>query len=270
MDLSRWAAIRCRAGYRMIRSCLTLCAVWSTLLFAQASLAQQSPPFAGAAMSAVMDVENQMRAETETVIRANKRTLDNFEQTLAAQPSATKALQGWCEARHYSLEHPAQIVARRSRLGLSSLPPAGLREQLGVGPREPLQVRHVALFCGNALLSLADNWYVPARLTPDMNASLEKTYTPFGAVAASLHFTREPLASQRGAADGCAPDAVLTHRALLRLPDGRPLALVLECYQPDVLAPPGPINVQPPLAPPRHGSPWIGPPSSNPPSPTLP
>ena len=190
-------------------------------------------------MDAMAQLEADARVETGRLIQANTQTLGQFEAALAAQPSATKALQEWCEARHYARDHPAKIVAHRFLLALSINPPAGLREQLGVGPDEPLRVRHVALNCGDALLSLADNWYVPARLTPDMNAVLDHTDTPFGTVAAALHFTRQPLSSQRGAADGCGSDAVLSHRALLRLPDGRPLALVLECYMPDVLEAPG-------------------------------
>ena len=219
--------------------------LWAAVLALLATQPLQAQEPAHAALDAIAQLEVDARKETAGQIEANAQTLGQFEQALAAQPSATKALQGWCDARHYSLEHPAKIVARRFPLALSMNPPAELREQLGVGPNEPLQLRHVALECGDALLSLADNWYVPSRLTPQMNAALDNTDTPFGTVAQPLHFTRQPLSSQRGAGDGCTPDAVLTHRALLRLPDGQPLALVLECYQPDALAPPGPITSPP-------------------------
>ena len=236
---------------RLRRATVALYAAAMALLAVEPSQAQQP---AHAALDAMTKLEADVRTETGKLIQANEQTLGQFEQALAAQPSATKALQGWCEARHYSREHPAKIVARRFPLALAMKPPADLAQQLGVGPNEPLQVRHVALDCGDALLSLADNWYVPSRLTPEMNAALDHTDLPFGTVATPLHYTRQPLASQRGASDGCAPDAILTHRALLRLPDGRPLALVLECYQPDVLAKPGPI-IRPPVPPLRYGIP---------------
>ncbi len=225
--------------------CRALGALAMVLLAIQPSQAQEPATSAHAALDAIAQLEADARKETAGQIEASAQTLGQFEQALAAQPSATKALRDWCDARRYSLAQPAKIIARRFPLALSIYPPAKLREQLGVGPDEPIQVRHVALDCGDALLSLADNWYVPSRLTPEMNATLDNSDTPFGTVAQPLHFTRQPMSSQRGAADGCTPDTILTHRALLRLPDGRPLALVLECYQPDVLAPPGPI-IRPP------------------------
>lgn len=108
--------------------------------------------------------------------------------------------------------------------------PRGARRLLGITAAEPLGFRHVRLACGTTVLSEAYNWYVPARLTAEMNATLESTHTPFGKVAAALGFSRTPLASHRGPAAGCPPDTVLANRGLLRLPDGRGLALVLECY----------------------------------------
>ena len=63
-----------------------------------------------------------------------------------------------------------------------------------------------------------------------MNRQLAETQVPFGRVAASLAFTREPLASARRGDPACPAGAISTHRALLRLPDGQPLAMVVECY----------------------------------------
>lgn len=79
-------------------------------------------------------------------------------------------------------------------------------------------------------MSEAWNWYVPARLPPAMNAVLENGDTPFGKVIAPLGFSRQRLASKRGAAAGCPPGTVMSHRAVLRLPDGKPVSLVTECY----------------------------------------
>lgn len=84
--------------------------------------------------------------------------------------------------------------------------------------------------CGDTVLSEAFNWYVPAHLTQAMNEALETTDRPFGAVAAPLGFTRQRLSSHRRAEPPCPAGTVLSQRGALRLPDGRPLALVIECY----------------------------------------
>lgn len=114
--------------------------------------------------------------------------------------------------------------------------PADARALLQVPPAAPLGYRHVGLSCGGRTLSVAHNWYVPERLTPAMNATLAATRTPFGKVAAPLDFRRERLDSRRGARPECPADTILSHRALLRLPDGRPLALLVECYTRENLA----------------------------------
>ncbi len=153
--------------------------------------------------------------------------LDQFEATLAAQDSATAALGTWCGRR--GLANPATVTAAVLPGGMRADPPdlAALL-QLAAEPG----YRHVRLSCGAKVLSEAHNWYVPARLTPAMNAALAASDVPFGKVAAPLRYTRQRLSSQRGAGPGCPADTILTHRALLRLPDGAPLALVTECYTP--------------------------------------
>jgi hypothetical protein len=80
------------------------------------------------------------------------------------------------------------------------------------------------------VLSVAHNWYVPGRMTPEMNRMLDTTDTPFGRVAMPLHFTRRRLAERRGPLPGCPGDTILAHRAALYLPDGKPLSTLVECY----------------------------------------
>ena len=156
--------------------------------------------------------------------RCAPASLPAFEQTLAAQDSATAALGQWCAARR--LAQPARITASPVRHA-DAPPPADLRRLLGPGATG---YRHVRLSCGSLILSEAHNWYRPGALTLAMNAALATGNTPFGLVAGPLHFTRQPLDSRRGRAASCPARTILSHRALLRLPDGRPLALVLECY----------------------------------------
>ena len=150
-----------------------------------------------------------------------------FETNLAAHASATKALSEWCKARGID---PAGHVSVQFVRSADETPPADLRTTLGISAEEPLGYRHVRLVCGDLVLSEAHNWFVPARLSPDMNRRLAESDVPFGTVAASLAFTREPLASARRGDPGCPVGAISTHRALLRLPEGQPLAMVVECY----------------------------------------
>lgn len=153
--------------------------------------------------------------------------LPAFEQTLAAQDSATAALGQWCAARN--LATPARITASLVR-DADAAPPADLQQMLGTASATLTGYRHVRLSCGAAVLSEAHNWYLPQRLTAAMNITLATSDTPFGKVVAPLHFTRQPIDSRRGRAPACPARTILSHRALLRLPDGSPLAVVVECY----------------------------------------
>lgn len=162
-------------------------------------------------------------------------TLAEFEAHLAARDSATESLRLWCAARR--LADPPTIHAEHARAGESNAPPKSMRRKLDLAAGDPVAIRHVHLACGTKVLSVAWNWYAPARLTAEMNAALQGSTVPFGKVAAPLGFRREPLETVRGAVEPCPADTISSHRALLRLPDGKPLALVLECYTPANLAP---------------------------------
>ncbi len=111
-----------------------------------------------------------------------------------------------------------------------------------------MRYRRVRLSCGATVLSEAENWYVPSRLTADMNAQLESTDTPFGKVVQPLHFRRHTLAANLlwhplpegwerqsrathpAKAPLAIPSQVLQHRAVLSLPDGTQVSEVLETY----------------------------------------
>jgi chorismate-pyruvate lyase len=153
--------------------------------------------------------------------------LPRFQAVLAANDSATSALGQWCAAQGIADPPTIRAVADRTA---NAPPSAQVRATLNVGSQEAVGYRHVRLVCGKTVLSVAHNWYVPERLEPHMNHTLETTDTPFGSVVAPLKFHRERLAEKRGAMDECPPGTVLSHRALLRLPDGNPISLVVECY----------------------------------------
>lgn len=158
---------------------------------------------------------------------ADHDSIAALERALQSNPSATRALEGWCAAR--GLADDPQIVAQRLK-GEAGPEPADLRTRLGVSAEAPLGYRHVELVCGTRVLSVAHNWYLREHLTAEMNAALDGSDAPFGKVVASLRFTRETIDSRHGGEPGCPPSTVLSQIALLRLPDGRPLALVTECY----------------------------------------
>jgi hypothetical protein len=113
--------------------------------------------------------------------------------------------------------------------------------------------RRVDLVCGSHVLSRADNWYVPSRLTPEMNNALTSTDIPFGRVVGDLHPRRQTFAvlmlwhplpqgweMQRAPADHsdarlAIPPVLFEHRAVVVDGDGKPISEVVEDYTSDVL-----------------------------------
>lgn len=153
--------------------------------------------------------------------------LQPFEATLAARDSATAALEAWC-ARN-QLGKPPEVTAAVLNVPVPR-EPADARRLLRLSPQTRLAYRHVQLACGGTTLSMAHNWYVPERLTPAMNQALETSRVPFGKVAAPLRYRRERLDRLPRGSRECPAGTILGHRAMLRLPDGQPLALLVECY----------------------------------------
>lgn len=181
--------------------------------------------------------------------------LQTLNADLLSHDSATLTLDRWCETHH--LASPAQIVAERMT-GVEKPPTREQRQLLGVGEAEPIRYRRVRLACGDHVLSEADNWYVPARLTPEMNHALESTDIAFGRAVQPLHFQRRTLSAKllwsplpqgwemaapapdSGGSPLKIPAAVLEHRAVLTLPDGAPFSEVVETYTSEILAFPQP------------------------------
>lgn len=156
----------------------------------------------------------------------DRQSIAALERALGSHPSATRALEDWCAARGLA-ERP--VIAAR-RLAGEAAEPDGLRASLDVDAGAALGYRHVQLVCGERILSEAHSWYVRERLTAEMNAALDTSDTPFGKIVGPLGFARETLHSRKAGEPGCPPGVVLSQIALLRLADGRPLALVSECY----------------------------------------
>ena len=181
--------------------------------------------------------------------------LETLNADLLSHDSATLTLERWCG--DHRLADPPRIVAERVSDAVKSAS-AEVRAALAVKPDEPLSYRRVRLKCGDHVLSEADNWYVPARLTPEMNHVLETTDTPFGKAVAALHFRRHTLSADllwrplpKGWEMGAAPMSeeagalaipghVLEHRAVLSTQDGAPFSEVVETYTGEVLTFPPP------------------------------
>ena len=189
--------------------------------------------------------------------------IEQLNAELLSASSATLTLEHWCQA--HDLAAPAQIVARKIE-GAAPAASPGIRQDLQVSADEALQYRRVELRCGEHTLSIAENWYVPARLTPEMNGLLSSTQTPFGKVVRALSPHRETLAVTRLWSPLEAgwehaprriiprhasprrlemPSALFEHRALLYIGSHQPIAEVREIYQRDVLAFPEPRLIRP-------------------------
>lgn len=147
---------------------------------------------------------------------------DRLRAELLAANSATSVLAKWCATGH--LAEPPTIAALRD---LAHVPASkDIRALLKVSADEPIRYRRVKLVCGPHILSEADNWYVPARLTPQMNEELDTSNTPFGLAVRALNFHRVTLDAQ--SVKG--PKTILRVRALLLTPDMQPFSLVVENY----------------------------------------
>jgi chorismate-pyruvate lyase len=176
--------------------------------------------------------------------------LQSLNADLLSHDSATLTLDRWCASHH--LSNPPTITAERVH-DVDKPATAAQRELLKVSATEPLGYRRVRLHCGAHVLSEADNWYVPSRLTAQMNEALNSTDIAFGRAVQALQFRRRTLsatllwaplpegwemgapASAAHAAKLAIPAFVLQHTAMLTLPDGTPISALTETYTSEVL-----------------------------------
>ncbi len=171
--------------------------------------------------------------------------LQTLNATLLASKSATQTLQKWCDDHH--IASPAKIRAVRDE-HIFKAASDEIRHILKVSNDEKIGYRSVQLFCGEYVLSEADNWYVPSRLTDEMNDLLNNSETPFGLAVQSLNFHRrtdevillwQPASSnwdQKTISFDShikppdIPDQVLQHQAVLMTDQNVPFSIVIETY----------------------------------------
>jgi chorismate-pyruvate lyase len=181
--------------------------------------------------------------------------IETLNAEILASDSATLTLERWCS--EHAIADPAQILAHRTDAAAEA-PSAAIREDLQVSAQESVRYRRVELACGEHVLSVAENWYVPSRLSDAMNRLLDTTQTPFGKVVQPLQVHRQTLEAQllwsplppgwERAGPGVSmnqghlelPDALFEHRALLYTSAQTVIAEVHEIYQRDNLAFPEP------------------------------
>ena len=182
--------------------------------------------------------------------------VETLNAEVLASRSATLTLEGWC--RDHQLAKDPAIAAEVVR-DVTKGSTAEQRQRLQVTPEAEVKYRRVRLRCGSRVLSEADNWYVPDRLTPDMNRLLDTTGTPFGKVVQPLEPYRQTFAARllwRPLPDGwerssiaaatatagtlTIPDALFEHRAVLYTREHKPFAEVDEVYGRQLLAFPAP------------------------------
>jgi chorismate-pyruvate lyase len=178
--------------------------------------------------------------------------MQTLNAEILASRSATATLENWC--RTHRLADEPRIVADAVR-GVDNPLTADQRERLEITDRDTVRYRRVRLRCGTRVLSEAENWYVPSRLTPEMNRLLDTTDTPFGRVVAVLEpyrrtfavallweplpdgWARDPRALPPTSGGALTiPDALFEHRAILYTGAHKPFSEVHEVYQRHVLA----------------------------------
>ena len=154
--------------------------------------------------------------------------LHAFEGELEAHASATAVLQSWCGAH----APPGTRIIARQIQPTPVPPPADARQALAIKSDEVVRYRRVQLMCGGRVLSNADNWYLPGKLTDAMNDTLEHSQTPFGRAVAALHFSRRNLSTDFLPPGG---QDVLRHSAVLLTEKGEPFSFVVETYTRQIL-----------------------------------
>jgi hypothetical protein len=167
--------------------------------------------------------------------------LQTLNAEVLASRSATVTLELWC--REHRLASEPRIRAE-AVAGVAKAATTEVRERLRVRAGEVGKHRRVRLRCGERVLSEADNWYVPGRLTAEMNRLLESTDTPFGRVVQGLEPYRRTYSMKvlwsplPGTESGGAleiPEGLFEHRVVLYTREHRPFSEVVEVYRRDVL-----------------------------------
>jgi len=214
-------------------------------------------PLLSLASAAVAKSDSQPHWDSTLLSRLEALALlQGLNVDLLSHDSATLVLEKWCDTHHIAA--PAHIVAEGDR-NTHKEPTSEQLRRLEVNNGQTIRYRRVKLLCGSDVLSEADNWYVPDRLTADMNRVLDTTDISFGHVVAPLRFQRHTLSAdllwsplpkgwetettiavtENGPLQ--VPSHVLQHHAILTRADGKPFSELIETYTSAVLDFPLPV-----------------------------
>jgi hypothetical protein len=149
--------------------------------------------------------------------------IQDLSTRLISGATATETLLAWCD--EHSFSEGAITVNIRQRFSPAVVPDDVL-PALKLDPWEGISYRHVQLMRGSLRLAAAENWFVPQRLTADMNEALIRTHVPFGRVVAPLHPFRRTLAAHLPSHS----EIILVHKAVILSKVGTALAYVKESY----------------------------------------
>jgi chorismate-pyruvate lyase len=180
--------------------------------------------------------------------------LQTLNADILASSSATATLERWCG--DHDMAAPPTVVVQRVDAVFKTPTPEQL-QRLSVADAAAVRYRRVQLRCGAHILSEADNWYVPSRLTTHMNQLLETSDIPFGKVVRELmpyrrtiqarllwsplpqgwESHRRPHSSFRDRRNALViPKDLLVHTAVLYTSQHQPFSEVVETYQGELLA----------------------------------
>jgi chorismate-pyruvate lyase len=155
---------------------------------------------------------------------------------LQTSPSATAILEDWCREYGFSAE---PILLALPVVASRKAPTPIQCGRLAVGDPTVVRYRRVRLTCGGLVLSEAENWYVPGRLTGAMNRILDTTTTPFGRVVHPLAPSRRNLSLDvlwtPEAGEPRPETPLFAIHAVLSTGDGTPFCEVTETYHGAVL-----------------------------------
>lgn len=164
--------------------------------------------------------------------------LARFQSLLLESDSASAVLADWAGSDR---PHGHAPLTARKLQGPDRPTTADLRARLDVEEREPIHHRRVCLVATGRVMSVAENWYVPARLSAAMLTELTQGATPFGKVIAELEPRRktlsiEQLVQMEEIAEGTRPPRwLLLVNALVIDKYGQPLCEVSEAYSRNIL-----------------------------------
>jgi hypothetical protein len=155
--------------------------------------------------------------------------IQDLSMRLIAGATATETLLAWCD-EHGLSEGPITVEIRQRFA--PAIVPDDVLPALKLDPGEGISYRHVQLMRGSLPLAAAENWFVPQRLTADMNEALIGTIVPFGRVVAPLHPFRRTLAAHLPSHS----EIILLHQAVILSNTGTALAFVKESYSSDLVS----------------------------------